>query len=108
MTLTEQWKKGELEEGWYYVKNVDGVIGMLHHSKISGWYNVHQVLAPVPSYEEWKSTGKFAMEAMNVAEERQRLKELLKECRDILEDISEHTDYNEVGVENLLTKIDNQ
>ena len=39
--------------------------------------------------------------------EKQQLKELLKECREILEDITEHTDYNEVGIEKLLTKIDN-
>lgn len=34
-------------------------------------------------------------------------KELFKECREILEDITEHTDYNEVGIENIITKINN-
>ena len=40
-------------------------------------YEAHKT--PVPSYEEWRSTGKFAMEAIKVAEENQQLKELLNQ-----------------------------
>ena len=94
MTLTEQWKKGELESGWYYIECIDlpkrwididyyrndcyedeGFCkGFFDHND---WRGINKVLAPVPSYDEWKSTGKFAMEAMKVAEENQQLKELL-------------------------------
>lgn len=83
--LTEKWKKGELESGYYFFKTkYDIKIGFLYeglkypydrrHSTID---DVIEVLAQVPSYEEWKLTGKFAMEAINVAEENQQLKELI-------------------------------
>lgn len=89
MTLTEQWKKGELSEGYYYFKMPDGVMEIaseyrLIRYKLTKDAEKIEVLAPVPSYEEWKSTGKFAMEAMKVAEENQQLKELLSKCLDEL------------------------
>lgn len=62
--LTEQWKKGELTEGWYWVKNVtwSECINMLYNwsdTFLDGDVPVDndkiiEVLAPVPSYEEWK------------------------------------------------------
>ena len=59
MTLTEQWKKGELEKGYYYIKGVkkyDGInvywIGYPIHESERRW--IKEVLAPVPSYEEWR------------------------------------------------------
>jgi regulator of replication initiation timing len=59
MTLTEQWKKGELEKGYYYVKGIqkyDGInvywIGYPIHESERRW--IVEVLAPVPSYEEWR------------------------------------------------------
>lgn len=55
MTLTEQWKKGELPDGMYYMENTSGIIGRVGHSKVFPCYNVKQILAPVPSYEEWKA-----------------------------------------------------
>lgn len=60
--LTEQWKKGELPEGHYYVKDGENMIA----EYIDGYFyndgnpmtsfsgGVDEVLAPVPSYEEWK------------------------------------------------------
>ena len=88
MTLTDKWKKGELPNGMYYIEFKDGDIAKDVYA-FGSWGNINehflkQVLAPVPSYEEWKSTGKFAMEAMKVAEENQQLKELLKECRNLI------------------------
>ncbi len=73
--LTEQWKKGELPYGRYYVElayNGNNII-MAEY-----WWDkaltlddheysreeVKRILAPVPSFEQW-----------------QQLKELLKECR---------------------------
>lgn len=53
--LTDKWKKGELPDGLYYVKTNDDSVMILGWSKIAGWYNIKQVLAPVPSYEEWQS-----------------------------------------------------
>lgn len=73
MTLTEQWDKGGLPEGDYYIKrrNGDFLCDNIHTSGV--WRNsidedILEVLAPVPSYEEYK-----------------KLKELLKECRETIE-----------------------
>ena len=52
--LTEKWKNGELEDGMYYMENTSGIIGRVGHSKAFPCYNVKQILAPVPSYEEWQ------------------------------------------------------
>lgn len=74
--LTEQWKKGELPVGWYYVK----VITEFEYPDdiafyIGGYFelysdeDIEQVLAPVPSYKEYT-----------------KLKELLKEANKFLKD----------------------
>lgn len=94
MTLTEQWKKGELESGYYYivVKQVEFPNRIdFYNSSATVWsYHsndcVKEVLAPVPSYEEWQQLHKFLEEfnALDVAKENQHLKELLKECKEHL------------------------
>ena len=67
--LTKQLKKGELlPEGLYWVKH-DGVINILDELEIP-LTDVDEVLAEVPSYEEWKAK----------IEENTKLKEQLKEC----------------------------
>ena len=75
--LTEQWKKGKLESGFYYVylKYLDmfdittssTLFGILER----GNENCLEILAAVPSYEEWQAKDK----------ENKHLKELLKECK---------------------------
>lgn len=62
--LTEQWQKGELPEGHCYVKDGDNMIaeyldGYFYNNgepmtSFSG--GIDEVLAPVPSYDEWKDT----------------------------------------------------
>lgn len=67
-SLTEQWKKGELEQGWYYVKNEFGNIFISEYSKdydfigervISGFFTevseITEIICEVPSYEEWQT-----------------------------------------------------
>lgn len=61
MTLTEQWKKGELEDyKTYYVRLNNGCIERLEYIKKHNGFGyaetewVLEVLAPVPSYEEWQ------------------------------------------------------
>lgn len=109
MTLTEQWKKGELEQGWYYIECIDlperwidvdyyrndcyedeGFCkGFFDHND---WRGIDKVLAPVPSYEEWERVTKYAnkceveyIECANdyekLKEENQQLKELLSQTR---------------------------
>ena len=63
MTLTEQWKKGELPDGFYYFKMPDGAIEIASEYRLIR-YNLTkdsskiEVLAPVPSYEEWQELQK--------------------------------------------------
>ena len=57
--LTEQWKKGELENGEYFILT-NSIIEKMEYKKEHngfgfdeiGW--VDEVLAPVSNYEEWK------------------------------------------------------
>lgn len=94
--LTEQWKKGELSEGHYYVKDGENMIA----EYLDGYFynngnpmtsftgGVDEVLAPVPSYDEWqdlksklqlKETA-YDFDTARLEEENAQLKELLKEC----------------------------
>ena len=132
MTLTEKWDKGELPEGDYYIKRRNGDF-LYDNIDTSGvWRNsidedILEVLAPVPSYEEWKelkeaSDGlsnlmfkslmnrfiKADEERERLAEENQQLKELLRECRGLLDNYNhtfETKDWEKSS--NLITKIDN-
>ena len=106
--LTEKWKKGELQSGWYYVKclceNEDRID--YYNASFGCWtFNdkyIKQVLAPVPSYDEWKlmlddnkrlkhDVGNLGYKIKNQRKEIERqiaqnaqLKELLKEVKDYL------------------------
>lgn len=57
-TLTDKWREGTLKDDEYYIKHVDGRV-------LTDWFNGHEfrglykidieeVLAPVPSYEEYR------------------------------------------------------
>jgi siderophore synthetase component len=97
MTLTEQWKKGELPDGFYYFKMPDGAIEIASEYRLIR-YNLTkdadkiEILAPVPSYEEWERVTKYAnkceveyIECANdyekLKEENQQLKEMLLQIR---------------------------
>lgn len=88
MTLTEQWNKGELPEGDYYIERRNGYLLYDNIDSHGVWRNsidedIVEVLAPVPSYEEWQQLRKWCEEfnALDVAKENQQLKELLLDCR---------------------------
>ena len=55
--LTEQWKKGELLEGFYYVKCdwSDEVEIRYVHNGVDDW---KEIVAEVPSYEELQNMNK--------------------------------------------------
>ena len=63
-TLTEQWREGTLNGGYYYLKMKDGNI-FIDHTEYIFWAHeirwetkdssyVKEVLAPVPIYDEYK------------------------------------------------------
>lgn len=92
--LTSQWRKGELPDGWYWVKKKTCEE---YIDKVYFWYDtfidgdvpldndkVIEVLAKVPSYEEWRNMVNCACEEdkanHRLLEENAKLKEVLKEC----------------------------
>ena len=95
--LTEQLKKGELPEGWYYVIKT-GDVEMLEYSCncfLAGDVplidnEVTEVLAPVPSYDELQNMNEAVNECMaaniKLVEQNAQLKELLKKANKFLKD----------------------
>lgn len=132
MTLTEQWKKGELD-GEYYIKTTNGEIYIVEfqnsisvkRKKLSNVKSfkgyiykktVKEVLAPVPSYEEYLESESHCSVYSDVnkslKEENQQLKKLLKECRynvatDLEDAIMCESNVDIEYFEYLLTRIDN-
>ena len=105
--LTEQWKKGELQTGWYYtyINNeeykklyYDGDCFELEDPETKNYYffslkdiEMIEVLAEVPSYDDYVSLKKFMVEGINAVNnireleaENAKLKKLLKEVNDYL------------------------
>lgn len=106
VSLTEQWKKGKLPKSNYWIKYISGKIDIWWLSEgvpIETRPEISEVLAEVPDYLMWKNyvngyceeheynlklqeenerLKKWVEEfnALNVAKENQKLKELLKEC----------------------------
>jgi hypothetical protein len=117
VSLTEQWKKGELEAGIYYIKTKDGIENDGFDGKEFGFFSdmeIDQILGKVPSYEEWQELSKQRNQLIRdvkdlayIQEENQRLKDLLKECYKMLAQY--HIENSEPSLgENiqLLTKLD--
>lgn len=76
--LTEQWKRGKLPSGMYYIEFKDGDIAKDVYA-FGSWGNINehfleQVLAPVPSFEKWQAK----------LEENAQLKEEVENCEFIL------------------------
>ena len=97
--LTEQWKKGELPEGWYYIKDDDGQIKLAEYSVYcidretneteydwSCLYEIEQVLAEVPDYIDWRNMVNCACEEhkanTKLLEENAELAEKVKQLKE--------------------------
>lgn len=117
--LTEQWKKGELPSGWYWVDyySIDGAVMLEYIPQHNGFgYEekelVQEVLAEVPDYVEWRNMVNCACEEHEAnkrfIEENTKLKELLEECRHIIgiEKDFATCHFEEYTLVELLTKID--
>ena len=118
MTLTEQWKKGELEQGWYYVQLIRGEYRIdLYIKDKNEWIDcpdaiIDAVVCAVPSYEEWRQLRKWCEEfnALDVAKENQQLKELLKECREKFVEAENNYGFDDAIVDicdQIIEEIDN-
>ena len=121
--LTEQWKKGELPNGWYWVKGIksEGIYAYTAEY-LNNMYrpiNGEIIIEQVPSYEECIGVkqqrdleNKLRHDSDNknwqLRTENQQLKELLKECRHIIgiEKDFATCHFGEYTLVELLTKID--
>ena len=61
--LTQQWKKGELSAGWYWVKGIkaEGIYAYTAEY-LNNMYrpiNGERIIEQVPSYEEWQASEKY-------------------------------------------------
>jgi len=79
--LTEQWNKGKLPEGDYYIKRRNGDTPYDNIDSHGVWRNsidedIIEVLGRVPSFELWKAVHE---QWKVLLAENARLKELLKE-----------------------------
>ena len=96
--LTEQWKKGELPYGRYYVElayNGNSIIMAeywwdktltLDDHKYSR-EEVKRILAPVPSYGEWQASYNCMLENEVLRLKNAQLKELLEECKEVIKNV---------------------
>ena len=89
--LTEKWKKGEIPNGYYWIRlSWGGMIIMAYYTGFDGLFElddhyydsdeISEVLAPVPSYEEWQASYNCMLENEVLRLKNAQLKELLKEC----------------------------
>ncbi len=83
--LTEKWDKGKLPEGDYYIKRRNGSTLYDNIDSHGVWRNsidedIIEVLAEVPSYEEWEKLNWYAG---NGVEENAELKERLKKTQEL-------------------------
>ena len=122
--LTEQWKKGELPCGWYYIKGGDGGVYPAENCPNYDYINdkvdnqfyyaedeIEEILESVPNYNKYLAlkSDQLAKEegAEIVAElqaENEKLKELLKRCKGLM-NITKDWVCTE-ATETLITKID--
>lgn len=97
-SLTEQWKDGELEEGYYYiiVKDMDGIIidsfDTWYHVKGNtvkqfSYVDIKEVLEPVPTYEDFLIHRDYCRDHQKLLVENMKLKERLKEAEYILDEM---------------------
>lgn len=111
--LTEQWKKSELPYAEYYIK-----LGGGEYTNdvwdIDGWQSfnkkgdvVVEVLAPVPSYDEWKATYNCMLENEVLRLKNAQLKELLKECKEVIKNVDTYYgNYDSTNGYLVINKID--
>lgn len=112
--LTEQWQKGELPEGWYYIKDENGVIyaaeNCLNYDSLSDkgytafYYaetEISEILAPVPTYREYlalQSDSLAKNEATEIiAELEAKVKKLKKDYKDLEFKFRSYKDFKETA-----------
>lgn len=119
--LTEQWKKGELPDGWYYVKGNRAEGKYAYTAEyLNNMYrprNGEIIIEQVPSFEQWqakleentklKTENKWYSEQLHGWVDRAGdLEELLKECREVIKNVDTYYgNYDSTNGYLVITKI---
>ena len=106
--LTEQWKKGKLPEGDYYIKRRNGFLPYDNIDSSGVWRNsidedIIEVLAKVPSYEELQNQA-FILKSRE--SEIAKLKELLHENRQKMFEAEKNYGFDDSIIEILTPQMD--
>ena len=109
--LKKKKKKGELPNGWYWVKGIkaEGIYAYTAEY-LNNMYrprNGEIIIEQVPSYEEWQASYNCMLENEVLRLKNTQLKELLEECRHIIgiEKDFATCHFGEYTLVELLTKI---
>ena len=105
--LTEQWKKGELPNGWYWVKwiRAEGIYAYTAEY-LNNMYrprNGERIIEQVPSYEQWQKHRKTLLKTQEKNCDLEiintQLKELLKECVEyVKKDYGDYLTYTQSAI----------
>ena len=105
--LTEQWKKSELPEGWYYVKGnrAEGIYAYTAEY-LNNMYrprNGERIIEQVPSYEQWQKHRKILLKTQEKNCDLEiintQLKELLKDCVEyVKKDYGDYLTYTQSAI----------
>ena len=102
--LTQQWKKGELPNGWYWVKGIraEGIYAYTAEY-LNNMYrprNGERIIEQVPSYEQWQKHRKTLLKTQEKNCDLEiintQLKELLKEY--IKKDYGDYLTYTQSAI----------
>jgi len=111
--LTEQWKNGELEQGWYYVllfsneeyiTFIDG--NWVVDDRLVG-ADIKEVLAPVPSYKECQRLKEVERKKGKLVNVNYKLKEILYKCREKLDTLDYGCEVWQGELTGFIEEIDN-
>ena len=105
--LTQQWKKGELPNGWYWVKGIraEGIYAYTAEY-LNNMYrprNGERIIEQVPSYEQWQKHSKTLLKTQEKNCDLEiintQLKELLKECVEyVKKDYGDYLTYTQSAI----------
>ena len=105
--LTQQWKKGELSNGWYWVKGIraEGIYAYTAEY-LNNTYrprNGERIIEQVPSYEQWQKHRKTLLKTQEKNCDLEiintQLKELLKECVEyVKKDYGDYLTYTQSAI----------
>lgn len=103
--------------GWYYAQSADGVVQIVQFLDGKCYYLGHEdimaePICRVPEYEEYKQLKKFkhwekiSCDDAPCCKTVKELRDLLKECQEIIEWYKADCGYKDLPTESVLTKIE--